>query len=232
MKTMGVLGGMGPQASIRFYELAIKASQARGASKNSEFPHMLISNLPVPDFISDRVCEERSIAMVEQEAVRLEKAGADFLVISCNTMHLHLERFSRKVDIPFVSMVDAVVDRINVDQRGYVGVLGSPTTIRSKLYHRPLVDAGIQEVIAPSMPEQDRLGELIKCVIAGTISWHSEELLLSIARGVVKRGATAIVLGCTELPLVASKAKEELRDTKWYDSLEILANTAIEQVYS
>ena len=228
---LGVLGGMGPQATVRFYDLAIEKSRAMGACKNCDFPHMVISNAPVPDFISGRKDEEVAVGMIEQEIVRLENAGADFLVITCNTMHLHMERFRAKGSVPILSMIDAVVDKIKADQKKCVGVLGSPTTMNSKLYSGPLSMAGLK-VLVPSQPDQDILEMIIRQVIAGKNLPEFHESIFEIAFDLVDKGADAIVLGCTELPLVASEAIQELKEAVWYDSLKILVSVAIEMVFS
>jgi len=130
---LGVLGGMGPQATVRFYDLAIEKSRAMGACKNCDFPHMVISNAPVPDFISGRKDEEVAVGMIEQEIVRLENAGADFLVITCNTMHLHMERFRAKGSVPILSMIDAVVDKIK-GLRAFVWVNSSDILLHDQSF--------------------------------------------------------------------------------------------------
>lgn len=101
MKTIGVIGGMGPQASIRFYDLLIRISrEEHGVIDNSQYPHILLSNLPIPEtFESDEHMQD-AVRMMSSEAKAIVDAGADFLVIACNTMHLHLEECRQAANKP------------------------------------------------------------------------------------------------------------------------------------
>lgn len=226
-KILGVLGGMGPQASARFYNLVIEEARKRGATRNEDYPHLLIDNIPVPDFISDAARQDDALLMMEQELLRLEGAGVALMGIACNTMHLHIERFRNTIRVPIISMVDEVIKRVKRDQRTCVGVLGTPTTIATGLYSRPLVEAGL-EVRLPSSASQCETETIIRDVIAGRDFSELQEKLCRIALELVEQGVDAIVLGCTELPLVAGSAREKVRQVLWYDSLEILTEAFFE----
>ncbi|MAE68638.1 MAG: amino acid racemase [Candidatus Peribacteraceae bacterium] len=224
MKTIGVLGGMGPHASIDFYRLLIEKS---GGQTNEGFPHILLSNLPVPDFIEDRSREEEAVQMVEEEAKRLEKAGADFLVITCNTMHVHLDRFRQAVSIPFISMIGAVVDRVQEDGIECVGLLGSPTTIASDLYQEPLKHFGIK-VLIPDEEDQSFITHTIFRIIAGKADEHDRSKVCTIIDRLGEHGAQGVILGCTELPMCFRGIEASL---PIFRSTEILAKEAIQSVY-
>ena len=195
MKTLGVLGGMGPSASLDFYSQMIDLS---GKANNEGYPHILLSNLPVPDYISDRSREEEAVLMAEEESRKLELAGADFLVMTCNTMHLHLPRFREAVSIPFLSMIDLVCDAVDVS---CIGVLGSPTTIETNLYQDPLARRGVTTLV-PEAEDQNLLTQVIFRIITGEAGDADRATVLSICDHLVSKGAESIVLGCTELPVL------------------------------
>lgn len=219
MKTLGVLGGMGPLASIEFYTSIIKESERRGVSKNHEFPHLLISNLPVPDFISDRTREEESIQMVEEEAIRLELSGADELVIICNTMHLHLSRFQEAVSIPFISMIEVVTEYAK-NRSQTIGILGSPTTISSKLYQKPLEAAG-RKVLVPTAIEQEEITQAIYRTIAGVQDQSDVEKVAFVISRLKDHGAESVILGCTELPVLLRGYKASI---PLFSSIDLLVS--------
>ncbi len=172
MKTMGVIGGMGPQATIRFYDMVIRFFlEERQATKNDDFPHILLSNLPVPDLISNKDTQEATVSMAVEEGKKLIGAGADFLVLPCNTMHLFTSVYERAFTKPFVSMIDAVVERVVENQFKRVSVLASPTTIEDKLYHKAFEKHHIQ-VIDPSISDQTLLLFLIRSCLANQFSLH------------------------------------------------------------
>lgn len=226
MKILGVLGGMGPQASIRFYDLLIKISiEKYGVEKNADFPHVLIDNIPVPDLVMSKDNEEKTVEIVENEARRLAKAGASVLVLACNTMHLYKDRIAQAGGIPFLSMVDSVVEKVTNDRIQKIGLLGTITTMRSGLYTDPLQKANI-EVILPSEEDQNRTGALIHAVIAGNINTKEQDALSNIMEQLSRNGAEAIILGCTELPLLIQKTIA----MPIYDSLKILADCACKEI--
>ena len=230
LPTIGILGGMGPHASLRFCEELIRLSmEQHGAKRNADFPHFLLSNLPVSDFIADRSDEERAVAMVEEEAKRLEIAGADFLVIACNTMHLHIDRFRAAVTIPFLSMVDAVVREVLADGSKRVGLLGSLTTMSSNLY-LPLERAGV-ETIVPLPKQQHELVDIILRIIEGKKTDDDREHVRAIISGLRHRGAEGVILGCTELPMLFQKT-DNRNNGVIYDSLSILARASAEKMYA
>ncbi len=219
MKTLGILGGMGPSASLDFYRTLIEYS---GAQQNHEFPHLLLSNLPVPDFIDDRSREEEAVCMVKKEAKALERAGADELVIICNTMHLYLDRFQSAVDIPFVSMIDTVVKHVHSYSKS-VGLLASPTTIASKLYQEPLHNRGV-EVLVPTAKEQKMVTQSIYRTIANTQTTEDVKNIQSIADRMLKDGAEGIILGCTELPVLMRYVQGSI---PFFASTDLLAHSLL-----
>ncbi len=225
---LGILGGMGPQASQHFYRLLIECSvKDHGAVSNADFPHLLIDSIPVPDLVTSQEEREQGLRMVEQEAERLSKAGATLLAMPCNTMHLYADRYERAAGMPLLSMVDAVVAEVRKDGCKRVGLLGSVTTMRSDLYTAPLRGYGI-DVLLPDATEQAVLGSSIHSVIAGRAGEPERVHLSSVVESLVSQGCEAVILGCTELPLLA---KDLPLPITVYDSLRILAKCCCASLY-
>ncbi len=228
MKTLGVIGGMGPQASIRFLELVIqRCIKEFGVVDNNEFPHILLSNLPAPDIIANRENEGEARRMLAEEGRKLEGAGVDFLVMTCNSMHILSDSCTNAVSIPFLSIIDTVVNKALTEERKSVGLLGTMTTMTSDLYMAPLQDAGIEVVIPPSQ-ERERVVRCILNVIAGRASDKDVQALQEIIRGLQEGSAEAVILGCTELPLLINQSLSEI---PVLDSLELLAEASCEEIF-
>tara|TARA_B100000315_G_scaffold204251_1_gene197523 strand:- start:192 stop:881 length:690 start_codon:yes stop_codon:yes gene_type:complete len=229
MKTLGVIGGMGPQASIRFLELVIRScTDDFGIRENEEFPRIVLSSLPAPDIIENRDREEQAGDMLAREAKTLEQAGADFLVMTCNTMHILSDRFTSATSIPFLSIIETVTQQAQCDGRACVGLLGSETTMSSDLYKEPLREAGI-DVLVPFSPERKTVVDCILSVIAGSASTEEVQVLQRMINTLKARGAEAVILGCTELPLLINQA---ITDVPVLDSLQILATASCKEIFT
>jgi len=225
-KTAGILGGMGPHASIRFYEAVIQKSQEQyQVEKNHEFPHLLLSNLPVPDLIQDKNAMEQTVHMLHEEARKLEKAGADFLVLVCNTMHHFVDESA--FNIPFVSMIDSVVEVVKKDGRKKVGLLASKTMTHSGMYQQQLRDRDIETLLLSESDQDELVGIILEYIANKHTSEHLKKLQTFID-SLKQAGAEAVILGCTELPLMITA---DISSLPVYSSSDILAERTCREIY-
>jgi aspartate racemase len=229
MKTLGVIGGMGPQASIQFLDLVVqRCTKDFGVCKNDEFPRMLLSSLPAPDIIENRNSEKRAGEMLAEESRRLEQAGADFLVMTCNTMHVLAECCVSSVSIPFVSIIETVVSQAKEEGITKIGLLGSRTTMTSDLYVSPLNTQGI-EVLVPKERQQEEVVRCILSTIAGTAGDRERQSLKEEVENLSSAGAEAVILGCTELPLLIDQT---MTNIPLLDSLQLLADASCREIFT
>ena len=128
---------------------------------------------------------------------------------------------------PFVSMLEVVAQKINHDKRHTIGLLASPTPIRTRLYADVLARYGVG-VIEPAANEQKLLEAAIRAVIARRAGKAEQATLAAIGRALVARGAEALLLGCTELPLIFDAAQASVPT---YDCLDIYAEELIAVEY-
>ncbi len=198
-KSIGILGGMGPDASAALYTLLIeKARTDFGATRNEDYPDILLHSIPVPDFITNKDNVPAALTML-QASVRGLTPLCSCFGIACNTAHLLLPELEQETSVPFVSMIEAVAAEVR--KRGYkkVGLMATPTTFRSRLYQESLqTDCA---VITPSETQVDELGNIVNEILAGGFA-TTRNRLIEIADDLRSQGSEAIVLGCTELPLV------------------------------
>lgn len=225
-KSIGILGGMGPQASACLLNILIDLSiKEFGAKDGDNFPEIILYSIPVPDFISDSNRKLKAFKMLKKRVIELNKCNVSCLSIACNTAHVLLENLQEVSEAPFISMIDEVARAVDKAQLEKVGILGTPLTIKSKLYQKALGKFNI-ECIEPGENELEILEKTIRNVIAGCANLNDRDLLLSIADKLKKRGAEGFVLGCTELPLIFPKRKLPV-----FNSLEILARSLLLNYY-
>jgi len=216
---------MWPQASLHFYQMLIqKSSNNMAFTKNQDYPYIILSNIPTPDLIKEKNDIRLTIEMVNQEAQNLEKAWAQFLVMSCNTMHLFKSDIMKWLHIPFLSMIDCVTRRVQESGIKKVWLLWSTTTMQSQLYATPLQKAWV-EVIIPEKNKHNSISQTIHNYIAEKSSKQDIQLLEWCCDELVKKWVEIIILWCTELPLILQNSF--LKYT-FLASSEVLAESTLE----
>jgi aspartate racemase len=204
-KTIGILGGMGPEATAHFYELIV--TQTNAETDQGHIKTIIYSNPEIPPR-TDAILEKgpSPTPLLAEGFQRLKDAGADFVVMPCVTAHYFYPEVRNQVDIPLISLLDEAVRwaKKAIPALRKAGLVASTGTLKSKLFHDVFDNAGI-EVIHPEGDEQNQVMEAIfgpKGIKAGFTSGFPKATLVNIAKVLVARGADAIIAGCTEVPLV------------------------------
>jgi aspartate racemase len=201
-KTIGIMGGMGPEAGA---DLLLKIIAATPARTDQEHLHVILdSNAKTPNRV-DALLKggEDPTSMLQASARRLEQAGAELLVIACNTAHLFHGRVVEAVQVPVLHIADETVNKIlrNYPEARAVGVLASSATAHLRLYHARLEERGLR-AISPGPEDQAIIQGVIDSVKAGDKGPTIRDRLAEVVERLVARGAQLLVTGCTELPLV------------------------------
>jgi aspartate racemase len=229
MKKIGILGGVGPQATAFIYQSIIKqAIQSHGAVNNDDYPYVIIASVPVPDFISNKSDIPRAKEMLIDAANGLVGSGCDVLCIGSNTVHILLDDIKSQVQKPFLSMVELV--SMECKNRGCkkVALLGTPVLIESGLYDVELQKHNI-ELITPSNEQMSICDEVIRCIIGGKSIEEIKAAYVSVLNSMFDAGAEVIILGCTELPTVLNY---EALGNRVISSDEVLAKGIVNSYYS
>jgi aspartate racemase len=226
---IGVLGGVGPAATVDFMSKIVTATQA---AKDQDHIKVIVEQNPqIPDRTNNLLGDgpDPTLALYAT-AKKLERGGADIIAIPCNTAHAYVDRLQRHLDIPIVNMLTATVDhlaRITPPVRT-VGILATSGTIASRLYQDALQAAGLTAAI-PRGSDQARVMEAIYGplgVKAGYNSGQCSQHISAVIRALKAQSAEVIVLGCTELPLI--KLDDKLvRSTRLVDPTQVLADKCI-----
>ena len=198
---LGIVGGMGPEATVEFMSRLVRATPA---ADDSDHLHMIVDNNPkVPSRIAALI--DGNGESPEPELVRmarnLEVSGATFLAMPCNTAHAYASNVKNSVSIPFIDMVAETVAVIAGKRPRHksVGLLASTAVIKLGLYKQAFA-AKSMEVLVPMA--QDRLMDIIKAVKRGENGPELRNSFSEIAAELVKQGADILLIACTELSVL------------------------------
>lgn len=230
MKTIGIVGGVGPEASNKFCELLIKNQHAKKDQDHLPFIHFCNPQIPDrTDFILGH--GEDPTDEIVKTCKTLEKAGADFLVIPCNTAHYFLSRVQDEVNIPIVDMTKVLVKNAMAENpfMKKVGILATTGSMKAGLYQKYFKEVGV-EAFFPSPEDQEELvmnaiyGE--KGIKAGN-KIEGRRKLLRAAQKLIDDGAESLILGCTEIPLVINNEDFNVR---LFDPMDLAAKEIVEYI--
>ncbi|MGE7904513.1 aspartate/glutamate racemase family protein [Peribacillus sp. NPDC094092] len=219
-KVVGIIGGMGPLATV---DLMNKIISYTPAKKDQDHIHIIADNYSqIPDRTTAILGKGADpTPFIVQSAQRLENAGADFLAVACNTAHFYFKSIKESVSIPVLHMPLETARFLNVNNMRRVGLLATDGTISTKLYQQSCQLYDINAI------EPDR--QMQKEVMEGIYAIKGNDLekglfyLSRVADKLMKRGAEAIIAGCTEIPLVLKSSQ----NICMIDPTEILAKTVI-----
>jgi aspartate racemase len=225
MRVVGVLGGMGPDATVDFMAKVIALTPA---DKDQDHIHMLVDHNPQVPNRQDAILEggEDPGPAIAAMAQRLETAGADFLVIPCNTAYVFQSNIIDTVSIPLISIIDETIAAIG-EQRSkvsVVGVLATDGCLKANVYQRALQKSGIRPLL-PAPRELRELMDLVGKIKAGEQGAAVSAAMCELANSLVEQGAEVIIAGCTEIPLVLEQS--DLR-VPLLSSTDVLAQKTVQ----
>ncbi|MGD9677036.1 MAG: aspartate/glutamate racemase family protein [Vulcanibacillus sp.] len=202
-KIIGILGGMGPLATIDLFQKIVINTPA---STDQEHLQILIYNNPKvpPRTTCLDISVDNPLIELRKSAILLENAGADFVIMPCHTAHIWYEEIKKSINIPFYSMIENTVQEIIIQNKysnRQIFLLATETTIQNKLYQNAFGSSS--KLIIPNQEEQRVVSNLIKSIKSLTVDSNQYiEELNTILFDYKKKGITAILGGCTEIPLV------------------------------
>jgi aspartate racemase len=225
-KIIGILGGMGPEATIDLFYKIIKLTPAE---KDQDHLRIIIDNNPkIPERTAAILGKgEDPLPALQETAKNLEKAGADFIIIPCNTAYYFISQIQESVNIPILNMIEetAKETRKKISPIQRVGLLASIGTYKTEIYHQQFKKFNI-EVISPEEKDKEEVMKAICTVKAGDLSEEIKRNILKIAQKLIDKGAEAIISGCTEIPLIL---KEGDVSVPLIDPTQVLAEVAVQK---
>lgn len=221
VKTVGVLGGMGPESTAHFFHRIIELTPVR--SDQEHIPIIIYNNPQVPDRTKAILNQgESPVPTLLKGITILQEAGSDFICIPCNTVHYYFEDMQKHAAIPLVNLIEEVVKSAleHGSDLQRVGLLATPGTIKSHLYQNAFQQYGIK-VITPEKWSLRDLGSAIH-----RLKSKSKEFafIQELANSLKEKDVQALVLGCTELSLIRSDLSVNV---PVFDSVEVLAKRVV-----
>lgn len=224
MKTVGIIGGLGPETTAIFYERIIELWVEMG-HKNR--PKIVISNVPVSfelekKFINYSKGTNEFLALLFDSIKTLEKSGCDFIVIPCNTAHLLISELNNFSKTPILSIIDCTVQYLIKNKVNSVGILATPATINSGLYTTCMTRARIVSHL-PCRQDVKKLGITIDRLIKKQHGNTEKIQLNTICSNFETKQVGSILLACTDLQIIMPKNLS----IPIYDTMEILARATV-----
>lgn len=224
-KLLGVLGGVGPMATVYFTDMIIRKTDAD--CDQDHVPMLVYNHSTIPDrtaYILDHSKENPLPVMVE-DAKMLERCGCDYIVIPCNTAHYFYDEISNAVGIPVINIIKETVGhilRINPGTKK-IGIMATEGTIATDTYKRECDLHGVGCVI----PDPDDRAALMKIIYNQVKAGNPVDTIrfMSIIQNLKDRGCDFVILGCTELSVINRDINLKRNDV--VDSMEVLAEAAI-----
>lgn len=231
MKTVGIIGGIGPESTIEYYRTII--ASCRELRPDGGYPPVIINSVNLTkliDWFSAGRTEEAAQYLVG-EVSKLARAGADFAVLAANTPHIVFEDVSRDSPIPLLSIVRATRDAAAATGLKRLGLFATRFTMRAGFYQQTFSNAGMA-LILPGEAEQEYvhdkyMNELLKNVFLA----ETRGRLLAIARRLkTEQGIDGLILGGTELPLILHGTDAEEAGIPFLDTTQIHVRAVVAEM--
>ncbi len=223
-KTIGILGGMGPEATADLFMRIIRATPVK---RDQDHLHVIIdSNSKIPDRTPAILgTGENPLPLLVETGKRLEKAGADLLIMPCNTAHYFHAKIQEQIGIPLLHMIRLSADYIaeKYPKVRKAGLLASDGTIASRLYHDSYAAKGIEIITPTAVSQKDTMDAIYKYIKIGNLE-KGEELLKRVSLELIEAGADTVLCGCTEVSIVLHDGDLSVPVV---DPLQVLAEEAV-----
>jgi len=224
-KIIGILGGMGPEATADLYMRIIRATPVE---KDQDHYRIIIdSNAKIPDRTPAILGSGPSpLPMMLETGRNLQRAGADFIIMPCNTAHHYHSQLQKGLEVPVLHMIRLSAEHTKKSHSGVdkAGLLATDGTLASRLYHESYGDQGI-EIVAPAEETQRQVMDAIYRHIKRGDLETGGKLLHGAAHRLMDAGAQAVICGCTEVSLVLHDGDLTVPVV---DPLQVLAEEAVE----
>jgi aspartate racemase len=222
MKTIGIIGGLGPEATIDYYREIISYFNKTNTDQHKVYPELVIYSIDMWKLVNllGRQQYDEAATYIAGFVQQLKKAGADFGVLSANTPHLLFDEIRAKSNLPLISIVESCAEHARSLSLKKCGLLGTRFTMENDFYQKVFYRYGI-EVVVPEAGLIEYINDKVFNEIEiGIFSDETKSGFLEIVADLKKQhGIDSVILGCTEFPLLLPE--------KEYDGLPFLNTTRI-----
>ena len=203
MKIIGLLGGMSWESSIEYYRIINETVRKRLGGLHSAKSLMYSVDFADIELLQEKGRWNEATALMIDGAERLERGGADFLLICTNTMHKMADAVEAQIQIPLLHIADATADMLKARDIKQIGLLGTKFTMEQDFYKGRLTEKHGLKVLVPDQEEREIIHRVIYdelCV--GVVSASSKKAFKQVIHKLAERDAEGVILGCTEIGLL------------------------------
>ena len=226
MKTIGLLGGMSWESTVTYYRLINEGVKTSLGDLHSAEIAMYSIDFEPMERLQRSGDWDASARILVDAAKGVQAAGADFLLICTNTMHIVAPQVEQAVDIPLLHIADATAEALLGDGLETVGLLGTAFTMEQDFYKGRLEQKhGLKVLIPDDGGRADVHRVIYDELCRGQVSADSRRRFLHIIDDLKQRGAQAVILGCTEIGLLVQQSDT---DTPLYDTTALHAGKAVQ----
>lgn len=231
MKKVGIIGGTGPEATVDYYQSILAKYQERLSCKD-DLPELIINSInmyKIFKLLEEDRLEELIDYLVEAVQV-LERAGADFAVLSANTTHIVFNEVQERVKIPLISIVEATCAKVKMSKLVKVGLIGTGFTMKHDFYQTVFSKHDL-EIVVPSPEDQQYIHKkIVDELEQGIVKEDTKAKFLQIIEKLVHESdIEGVILGCTELPLMIKP--EDLKIAE-FNTTKIHVEHIINEIFS
>jgi aspartate racemase len=227
MRTIGLIGGMSWESSAEYYRIINQETNRRLGGVHSAQSLMWSVDFDEIKRLQHEGDWDKLADVMKEAALRLERGGADFIVLCTNTMHRLADAIAAAVSIPLLHIADPTADKIKASGFERVGLLGTAFTMEQDFYKGRLQQRHGLDVIVPDEDDRRIVHEIIyKELVLGQVRPESRQAYREIIARLIERGAQCVILGCTEIMLLV---KDEDSAVPLFDTTTIHAVAAVEQ---
>lgn len=203
---IGILGGIGPESSVMFYDQLIKLAQSEKLRSNTEYPHIILESIPAPELL----LENPDLFMYKEALKNLERAGADFIVIVCNTAYTYFDQLKQQVNIPIINLNKETEKILKNNKVQTITIFGSKKTIEKMLCFSNLVMENISD-------DDSKL--IDRMILEYNRGENKEQLEKQLIKLIKKYPQKNILIACTELSVMLKNI-----GLKYLDTFDILVD--------
>ncbi len=230
MKTIGLIGGMSWESSSEYYRLINQQIRAKLGGLHSAKIIMISLDFAEIEKLQRAGKWQEAGNILINVAQKIEKGGADFLLLCTNTMHKLADEVQAKITIPLLHIADVTAQTIQQQKIRHVGLLGTKFTMEQDFYRKRLIDRFGIKVTIPDQDDRQIIHDIIyQELCLGQIQSKSRQQYKNIINKLVANGAAAIILGCTEIMLLIKPSDVSV---PLFDTTEIHVKSAVEQAIS
>ncbi|MBY7974564.1 aspartate/glutamate racemase family protein [Vibrio fluvialis] len=226
MKTIGMIGGMSWESTLSYYKAINEGIKAALGGLNSAQICLYSVNFEPIEKLQHEGKWDETAQLLVQAAKSVEAGGADFLLICTNTMHKVAPEIEAQISIPILHIADATAKQLQQDGIERVGLLGTRFTMEQEFYKGRLQQQFGIDVLIPDAEQRQQVHRVIyEELCLGTIRPESLAQYVEIVEDLYRRGAQAVILGCTEIALLI---QQHDTDVPLYDTTKIHAEQAVQ----